>query len=64
LQQLELGNQELLRKQCEARFALSMPLQTRRLYLADVEDKRGKTARLELESEIIEQWTKNKSTKA
>jgi hypothetical protein len=41
-----------------------MPLQTRRLYLADVEDKRGKTARLELESEIIEQWTKNKSTKA
>ena len=52
------------RKQCEARFALSMPLQARRLYLANVESKRGKLARLELESEMITQWTKNKSTKA
>ena len=52
------------RKQCEARFALNMPLQARRLYLANVESKRGKPARLELESEMITQWTKNKSTKA
>jgi hypothetical protein len=52
------------RKQCEARFALSMPLQARRLYLANVESKRGKPARLELESEMITQWTKTKSTKA
>jgi hypothetical protein len=52
------------RRQCEARFALSMPLQARRLYLASVESKRGKPARLELESEMITQWTKNKSTKA
>jgi len=52
------------RKQCEARFALNMPLRARRLYLADVESKRGKPARLELESEMITEWTKNKSTKA
>jgi hypothetical protein len=52
------------RKQCEARFALSMTLQARRLYLANVESKRGKPARLELESEMITQWTKNKSIKA
>jgi hypothetical protein len=41
-----------------------MPLQARRLYLADVEGKRGKPARLELESEMIKQWTDKKSTKA
>jgi hypothetical protein len=57
-------NSEEYRKQCEARFALSMPLQARRLYLANVESKRGKPARLELESEMITQWTKTKSTTA
>lgn len=51
------------RRQCEARFALSMPLQARRLYLANVEEKRGKPARLELESEIIKQWTDKKQMK-
>jgi hypothetical protein len=51
------------RKECEARFALSMPLQARRLYLSDVESKRGKPARLELESEMITQWTKKKQMK-
>jgi hypothetical protein len=57
-------NSEEYRMQCEARFALSMPLKARRLYLANVESKRGKPARLELESEMITQWTKNKLTKA
>jgi hypothetical protein len=57
-------NSEEHRRQCEARFALSMPLQARRLYLADVEEKRGKPARLELESEMIKQWTDKRSTKA
>lgn len=63
-----LNNGETLieeyRKQCEARFALSMPLKARRLYLADVHEKRGKLARLELEAEITKQWKKNRLTTA
>lgn len=52
------------RMECEARYVLSIPKEKRKLYLADVEGKRGKQARLELESEIMKQWTDKKSTKA
>lgn len=54
---------EKWRLECEARFSLSMPLKARRLYLADVHEKRGKLARIELEAEITKQWIEQKQTK-
>lgn len=50
------------RMECEARYVLSIPKQERQNYLADVEGKRGKEARLTLEAEIMKQW-KNKKFK-
>ena len=50
------------RMECEARYVLSRPLNDRKLYLADVQDKRGEKARLQLEAEILRLW-KNKSTR-
>lgn len=50
------------RMECEARYVLSIPKEQRKNYLADVEDKRGKEARLTLEVEIMKQW-KNKKSK-
>lgn len=48
------------RKECEARYVLSKPLNDRRKYLADVEEKRGKESRFELEKEITRLWAEMK----
>lgn len=55
---------EAWRKECEARWVLDKTLQMRREYLANVEDKRGKQARLELEQEIYRLWKSKRSSKA
>ena len=55
---------EAWRKECEARWVLDKPLQKRREYLANVEEFRGKAARLELEQELMKEWKKKKSSKA
>ena len=47
--------------ECEARYVLNMIKQNRKLYLADVEDKRGKKSREQLEQEIMRLWTNKKS---
>ena len=52
------------RMECEARYVLSIPKEKRKLYLMDVETKRGKEPRQQLEKEIMRLWTKTKSTKA
>ena len=49
------------RMECEARYVLNMIKQNRKLYLADVEDKRGKKSREQLEQEIMRLWTNKKS---
>ena len=48
------------RKECEARFVISMPLVNRRKYLADVEEKRGEESRVDLEQEILRLWQTKK----
>ena len=48
------------RMECEARYVLSIPKDKRKLYLADVETKRGKEPRELLEKEILRLWKKNK----
>lgn len=47
------------RMECEARYVLSIPKEKRKMYLADVESKRGKESRVQLEGEILRLW-KNK----
>ena len=46
------------RMECEARYVLSIPKDKRKLYLADVEAKRGKEPREQLEKEILRLWKK------
>ena len=48
------------RMECEARYVLSIPKDKRKLYLADVETKRGKEPRELLEKEILRLWKKSK----
>lgn len=48
------------RRECEARFVLSKPLNERRQYLAGVEAKRGKEGRAYLEEAIMVEWKKKK----
>lgn len=52
------------RMECEARYVLSIPKEQRKNYLADVESKRGKEPRLQLEQEILRLWTNKKQQKA
>lgn len=47
--------------ECEARYVLSIPKEQRKNYLADVESKRGKEPRLQLEQEILRLWKDKKS---
>lgn len=51
------------RMECEARYVLSIPKEQRKNYLADVESKRGKEPRFQLEQEILRLW-KNKKSKS
>jgi hypothetical protein len=50
--------------ECEARYVLSIPKEKRKLYLADVESKRGQESRLQLEKEILRLWKDKKYNKA
>lgn len=52
------------RMECEARYVLSIPKEHRKNYLADVESKRGKESREQLEKEILRIWKDKKSNKA
>ena len=51
------------RMECEARYVLSIPKEKRKLYLADVESKRGQESRLQLEKEILRLWKDKKYNK-
>lgn len=53
-------NSEGWRRECEARFVLSKPLNERRQYLDGVEAKRGKEGRSYLEEAILAEWKKKK----
>ncbi len=48
------------RMECEARYVLSIPKEKRKLYLADVESKRGTESREQLEKEILILWKSKK----
>lgn len=48
------------RIECEARYVFSIPKEKRKLYLADVESKRGQESRLQLEKEILRIWKDKK----
>ena len=48
------------RHECEVRWVANMPLQKRREFLADVQEKRGLEARLKLQEGLTKLWkTKN-----
>ena len=60
MKELMNTNNEEWRHDCEVRWVASMPLQRRREYLADVEEKRGINARFKLQQGLSELWkTKN-----
>lgn len=48
------------RLECEAREVLAKPLEKRREYLADVEQRRGKQATDELKKAITAEWEKRR----
>lgn len=53
-------NSEEWRHECEVRAVANMPLQKRREFLADVQEKRGLDARLKLQEGLTKLWkTKN-----
>lgn len=52
---------EEYRDSCEVRTALAMPLVDRRLYLDDVEKKRGKFAAAKLRDAVLKEWLRRKA---
>lgn len=51
------------RRECEARWVLSLPKDARKGYIERVREKRGAKAAAELADEVRRQWNMQKETK-